>query len=237
VVRDSTYVMIPGAWHGAWSWRPVATRLRAAGRRAISLTLPGLADGDDPAPRGLQDAVDYVVDEVHRLELDEVILVAHSWGGYPCTGAAHLLGDLVSTIVYYNALLPTPGKSLIDDNPPEARDLLLTLVNDSPNGLLTLGPEFVEQILMPGEAPELQRLVAELLTPQPCGYFLDVLDAPDVTVLRAAKAYILSGNNHSIPRSGAMFAARLGVEPIVVPGSHNSMLTHPSEVATAILTI
>lgn len=110
-----TYVLIPGGWHGAWSWRPVANRLRAAGHRAITLTLPGMGDGDDPRGHKLRDAVDYIVDEVRRLELDNVILVAHSWGGYPATGAAHLLGDRVTKVVYYNAFVPVGVRSLVDE--------------------------------------------------------------------------------------------------------------------------
>ncbi|WP_264078085.1 hypothetical protein [Mycobacterium shimoidei] len=38
-----------------------------------------------------------------------------------------------------------------------------------------------------------------------------------------------------MPRPHTEFAARLGVERIVVPGTHNGMLTHPDEVAKAIL--
>ncbi|MEV7626879.1 hypothetical protein [Actinoplanes sp. NPDC089786] len=34
---------------------------------------------------------------------------------------------------------------------------------------------------------------------------------------------------------GAELAARLGVEPIMVRGSHEAMLTHPDDVATALL--
>jgi hypothetical protein len=47
VTQASMHVLIPGGWHGAWSWRPVAERLRAASHRALILTLPGLGDGDD----------------------------------------------------------------------------------------------------------------------------------------------------------------------------------------------
>src|SRR5262245_897459 len=83
---NSTYVSIPGGWHGGWAWHPVAERLRAAGRRAVCLTLPGLGDGDDPAGRDLQDAVDYIVSEVEGRGLSDVTLVGHSWGGYPTTG-------------------------------------------------------------------------------------------------------------------------------------------------------
>jgi hypothetical protein len=43
-----TFVLIAGAWHGGWAWRPVAQRLRAHGHRVLTPTLPGLADGADP---------------------------------------------------------------------------------------------------------------------------------------------------------------------------------------------
>jgi hypothetical protein len=43
-----TFVLITGAWHGGWAWRPVAQHLRAAGARVLTPTLPGLHDGDDP---------------------------------------------------------------------------------------------------------------------------------------------------------------------------------------------
>ena len=96
MAEASIHVLIPGGWHGAWSWRPVAERLRAANHRAITLTLPGLGDGDDPSGRKLQDAVDYIVTEVRRRGFHNVVLVAHSWGGYPATGAAYILAQRVT---------------------------------------------------------------------------------------------------------------------------------------------
>jgi pimeloyl-ACP methyl ester carboxylesterase len=234
VAQAPIHVLIPGGWHGAWSWRPVAERLRAANHRAIILTLPGLGDGDDPSGCKLQDAVDYIVNEVRRRELGDVILVAHSWGGYPATGAAHVLADRVSKLVYYNAQIPVRGRSLADDTPEETRELMLRLIHESPVGAIAPPLEYVEQMFMQGVAPELQRLVADLLTPQPGGYFLD---APDfgVAALRIPTPYIASDSDHAMQWPGAMFAARLGVEPIVVPGTHDGMLTHPDEVAKAIL--
>jgi pimeloyl-ACP methyl ester carboxylesterase len=116
VTKPATYVLVPGSWHGGWSWEPVAKRLRATGQRAITLTLPGLAHGEDPSGYGLQDAVDYVVGEVRRLSQGDVILVARSWGGYPATGAAHLVAERVSKVVYFNAQVPVRGSSLVDDD-------------------------------------------------------------------------------------------------------------------------
>jgi pimeloyl-ACP methyl ester carboxylesterase len=228
--RDSTYVLTPGAWHGGWAWRPVAERLRAAGHRAVCLTLPGLADGDETTGLRLQDAVDHVVGEVERLDL-EVILVGHSWGGYPITGAAHRLADRLSRVVYYSALVPVRGRTVVEDGPA---GFLPELMESSPAGVsLTL--ELVQQRFLQDVAEDAQRLLAELLLPQPRGYFLDALDVPDVATLGIPVRYVLSEDDHALPRPGHEYAARLGVEPVMVPGTHEGMLTHPDEVAEAIL--
>ena len=50
-------VLVAGAWHGGWAWRPVAEHLRAAGHTVYAPTLPGLADGDDPTQYSLADMV------------------------------------------------------------------------------------------------------------------------------------------------------------------------------------
>src|ERR1700733_6426686 len=233
-MKASTFVLVPGAWHGAWCWRPVAERLRAAGHRAITLTLPGMADGDDPSGLRLEDAVLYIVDEVRRRNLVDVIFVAHSWGGYPTAAATHVLRGQVSKIVYFNAQVPLRGRSLIDDNPPSQRELMLTLIDESPVGAIEPTLSYVEQIFMQDVAPELQRLVADLLTPQPGRYFLDTLDI-DVGTLATPIVYLASTDDRAIQWSASEFAARAGVQPVPVPGTHLSMLTHPDQVAAAIL--
>jgi pimeloyl-ACP methyl ester carboxylesterase len=206
------------------------------GHQAITLTLPGLRDGDDPSGHRLKDAVDYIVNEVQRLSAENVILVAHSWGGYPATGAAHLLTDRVSKIVYLNAQVPIRGRSLVDDDPPELRESNLRLIDESPTGSIPVTLEDVEQALMQDVAPELQQLVADLLTPQPGRYFTDALDF-DAATLAIPTAYLASECDRALQWPAREFAARLNVEPIPVPGTHNAMLTHPDEIAAVIIAI
>jgi pimeloyl-ACP methyl ester carboxylesterase len=231
----STYVLIPGAWHGGWSWAAVAQRLRAAGHRAITVTLPGLGDGDDPRGHRLADAADHIVRVFEEHDLTDVILVGHSWGGYPIAGAAGRLTGRLAGIVYYAAQIPITGKSLIDDNPPEAGDMLRGLIDSSPTHSIAPAVQFVEQIFMQGAAPEAQRLVADLLTPMPGAYFLDPAEGPDVTTLGIPLHYVLGDDDQALPHPGATFAGRLGVTPIPVPGTHEGMLTHPDEITKAIL--
>jgi pimeloyl-ACP methyl ester carboxylesterase len=231
----STYVLIPGAWHGAWSWRPVAQRLRAAGHRAITLTLPGMNDGDDPSGCHLHDAVNAIAGEVSRRELGTVVLVAHSWGGFPATGAARLLAGQVEKLIYYNGHVPLPGRSLNDENPRDKRLSALRSIEASPVGAIPVTLQYLEEELMQGVSADLQRLVADLLTLQPGGYFLDALDFHPLD-LGIPLAYITGAEDRAMPRPAAESAARIAVRPIVVPGTHEGLLTHPDEVAAAILT-
>jgi pimeloyl-ACP methyl ester carboxylesterase len=237
VTMKSTFVLIPGAWHGGWAWRPVAERLRVAGHQAVTLTMPGLADGDDPIGLRLQDAVDRVVSEVERRDLADVILVAHSWGGYPMTGAAHALVSRLSKVIYYNAFVPARGKSTRDEFPPEQAELVWKQIESSPTRTWAPSLEIVQLALMQGEPEQSQRLLLELLVPQPGNYGGDALDVPQVGTLGVPVAYVLSEDDRGLgrPDAGEAFAARLGAEPIMVPGTHESLLTHPDELAQALL--
>jgi pimeloyl-ACP methyl ester carboxylesterase len=233
----TTYVMIPGAWHGGWSWAPVAQRLRAAGHQALTVTLPGLGDGDDPRDRRLSAAVDHIVRFVVDRDLRDVVLVAHSWGGYPVNGAAGQLGERLTGIVYYGAQIPVVGRSLVDDNPAEAEAMLRGLIDASPTRSIAPTLEFVQHIFMQGAAPEVQRLVADLLTPMPGDYFLDPAEGPDVTTLGIPLHYLLGDEDHALPHPGELFAQRAGLTPIAVPGTHEGLLTHPEEIAKAVLAV
>ncbi|MFF2521277.1 alpha/beta fold hydrolase [Streptomyces liangshanensis] len=231
----ATYVMIPGAWHGGWSWVPVAKRLRAAGHQAVTLTLPGLGEGDDPRDRRLDAAADHIVRVVEDHDLSDVVLVAHSWGGYPANGAAGRLGDRLAGIVYYAAQVPVAGRSLVEDNPAESQAMLRGMIDSSPTRSIAPTLEFVQHIFMQDAAPEVQQLVSDLLTPMPGDYFLDPAQGPDVTTLGVPLHYLLGDEDRALPHPGEVFAERAGVKPVSVPGTHDGLLTHPDDIARAIL--
>ena len=50
----ATYVLIHGAYQGGWIWKPIATRLRAAGHLVFAPTLDGCGERRQLVPRGLQ---------------------------------------------------------------------------------------------------------------------------------------------------------------------------------------
>jgi pimeloyl-ACP methyl ester carboxylesterase len=226
------YVLVPGAWHGAWVWQPVARRLRAAGHHALTLTMPGIDDGAATTVR-LTDAIDHITDTIQRYDLRDVVLVAHSWGGYPATGAAHALPDRIAEVVYVSAVVPAAGVSQVDELPAELGGFVRAAV--AAEGVVTAGFEAVQAVLLPDEPEPVQRLVHELLVPHPGHYFTDALDVPPVTSIGLPARYVLAERDLALAKPGAEFAARLGVVPTFVPGGHEALLTHPDDVAKALL--
>jgi pimeloyl-ACP methyl ester carboxylesterase len=233
--RAVTYVLLPGSFQGGWAWRPVAERLRANGHRAVTMTLPGLGDGDDPGGLRLQDAADHIVDVVNGLDDARVTVVGHSWSAFPIAGAAPRLVGRVDEIVYLNAHIPERDRSLVDDIPPDHAAMVRALIATSANQTMTAPLELVQQMLLQDAAEEVQRLLAELLTPQPGTYFTDALDVATVAELGIPCRYLLGEKDRALFRPGAEFAARIGLKPIMVPGTHQCLLTHPDEVASAIV--
>jgi pimeloyl-ACP methyl ester carboxylesterase len=234
-LTSPTFVLVPGAWQGGWAWQPVARRLREAGHTAVTITLPGLADGDERAGIRLSDAVDHVAAEVDRRDLSEVVLVGQSWGGYVITGAAHELAGRLAKVIYYNAVVPARGAAMVDEN-AEYAALTRAAIEASPDGTVSVVREQVP-MFMPEADEQLQDLFFELLVPQPGGYFLDALDVDDVTGLGVPVGYVLSEDDRTLARPGTEFAARIGLTPVMVSGGHESMLTRPDEVTEALLKI
>jgi pimeloyl-ACP methyl ester carboxylesterase len=231
-----TFVLVPGAWLGGWCWQPVAGLLADRGYPVLALTLPGLSYDGSPAGLGLADAIDHVVNEVERRGLANVVLVGHSWGGYPVTGAAHRLASRVAKVIYFSAVVPEQGKSMADEN-EQYGGIIRQAITASPHATVPLGLDAVQGVLMPGDPAPLQELVSQLLLPQPGGYMTGSLDLPPVTTIGLDTAYVLCADDSALARPGAEFAARLGVSPLVVPGNHMMMLTHPAIVADALVSL
>ncbi|MEU6059047.1 alpha/beta hydrolase [Streptomyces sp. NPDC047097] len=103
------FVMVAGAWLGAWAWDAVVPALRAAGHGAYPLTLSGLAEKQG-VPAGQQTHVRDVVAEVERLDLRDVVLVGHSYSGIPMGQAAQLIGDRLARVVFLDAEVPVDGE-------------------------------------------------------------------------------------------------------------------------------
>ena len=191
--------------------------------------------GDDPTGLRLTNAVDYIVREVEQRDLHDVVLVGHSFAGIPITGAAPRIADRLAHLAFFSAFIPRRGESMADALGPDVAAWIRAMVEAASDGTIDIDFETFSTLLMQDEPVELQRLVFDQLTPQPGGYVLDSLDVDGLQTLGVPITYLLAERDIALAAPGVELAARLGVKPIKVPGTHEALLTHPDDVASALL--
>ncbi|MEA2304802.1 MAG: hypothetical protein QOH43_2082 [Solirubrobacteraceae bacterium] len=126
----ATIVLVPGAGLGAWAWSRVTPALRAAGHDVHPITLTGTGDRAHLAHPGI-DLTAWVTDVVAHLdteELDEVVLVGHSFAGNVITGVAERAPGRLSRLVYLEASVLHDQRSVFDLMGPELTAFFEALV-------------------------------------------------------------------------------------------------------------
>ncbi|GGT03816.1 alpha/beta fold hydrolase [Nonomuraea spiralis] len=203
----ATFALIHGGGSSAWDWHLVESELRARGHRTVAVDLP---IEDDSA--GLADYADTVAQAVGAA--DDLVVVAHSWGGF----VAPLVCDRlpVKLLVLVTAMIPVPGE------PPgewwantgfqgSDLDLVAQFMHDVP-------AELAEEGLRRGR-PQAEKSSAE---PWPGTAW------PDVPT-----RFLLCRDDRFFPPEfmRRVVRDRLGVTPDEIGGSHMVMLARPEELA------
>lgn len=116
-----TYLLVHGAWHGGWVWRPVAERLRWADQRVFTPTLTGCGERSHliHPENNLDLHIRDVLSVIEHEELDDVILCGHSYAGMVITGVAEHLETRLRALVYVDAYVPKDGDCVLDLRPAE----------------------------------------------------------------------------------------------------------------------
>jgi pimeloyl-ACP methyl ester carboxylesterase len=110
----TTFVLVAGAWHGAWCWYKVAPLLEEAGHAVVAVDLPSLGRDTTPISAvSLQMWRDHVVDIVDA-QPDRVVLVGHSRGGVVISAVAEQRPHRIEALVYVAAFLLGDGESCND---------------------------------------------------------------------------------------------------------------------------
>ncbi len=127
-VPKPAFVLVHGAWGGAWVWRRVLAPLRDAGYEAHAVTLTGCGERAHLRHPGirLQTHIDDVLGLIEAEELHDVVLVGHSYAGMVVTGAAAALQRTEPSplrgLVYVDAGVPQPGDGWGSAHPTEVAE-------------------------------------------------------------------------------------------------------------------
>lgn len=108
-----TFILIHGAWHGAWCWDKVVQLLENIGHKVIAPDLP--SHGNDKTPIkdiSMQSYTDCVC-EILRTEPNPVILLGHSMGGCVISQVAEYQPNKIKELVFLAAYMLENNESLL----------------------------------------------------------------------------------------------------------------------------
>jgi len=233
-----TFVLIHGSWHGGWAWQAVIRHLEAKGQRAYAPTLAGHEPGAERIGITHQDYVDSVVSFIKQHDLQDVILVGHSFGGSVISRAVAYLPNRIKRLIFLDAFVLEDGQSVFDILPVAFTGLINQLAQASPDNTFLLPLEVWRNNLIQDASEEVARLTWELLSPEPYQPGLEKLDLGAFHSLDIPKSYIACRQDLAMPPGlfHPDMSSRLGAYKLVeMDGSHEVMFTRPAEVADKLI--
>ena len=231
-----TFVLAHGAWHGGWSWDRVAARLRKAGHRVFTPSFTGMSEhaqqlsADITIETWVQDLVRLIETE----DLRDVILVGHSLGGVPVTGAADRIPGRIRRLVYLDGVVLESGVSAFDTYPPQE---VQSRIAAAVGGIAVSPPNPLPPPwgFAPG-TPD-HDWVATQLTPMPLNIYRTALTLNAPVGAGRPRTYIHCTEPKSpvIAPSAALVKSWDGWDWTDLAGPHDAMITHPEAVAEILL--
>ena len=217
----TTYVLIPGMFHGGWCFEDITGRLRDEGHRVLPLTLTGV--GERGHLRHTRVNLDTHIEDVTAVlaaeNIQDAVLVGHSYGGMVITGAADRAPNHVRSLVYIDAVVPRHG------------DSCWSLVSEREH-------RWYLDVVDTGDAVRPLPFLDPRATPHPLAAVLQPLTlAGDLAHLRSRTYVYAAGWENPSPFTGVH--ARLSRDPewttYSLTGGHNLMRDNPDGLLKALL--
>ena len=111
----ATLVLVPGAWLGGWCWRRVTPWLTAQGHAVATPMLTALAERSHLASHKV-DLETHIQDVVNMLigdDLEDVVLVGHSYAGFVVAGVADRAPERIAELVFLDTSIPADGEAFL----------------------------------------------------------------------------------------------------------------------------
>lgn len=218
------FVLVHGAYHGAWCWDPLRAELELAGHTSSAPDLPC----EDP-DAGAERYADEVLHSIPRSS-DGVVVVGHSLAGLTIPLVAERTRTLMT--VYLCALVPVPGLSFDAQHADMATGFEPSeRARDEADGSASWPEAGAIEVFYHDCDPQLAKDAARRLRRQHWRV------TEEVTPLRrrpvVPSAYVFCADDRIVsPRYSRRAATELlGVEPLEMPGGHSPFLSRPRDLA------
>ncbi|UYN95784.1 MAG: alpha/beta hydrolase [Enhydrobacter sp.] len=221
----ATIVLAHGAWSSAWAWKKMRPLMQAAGHTFFSPSYTGLGERAHLARPDI-DLSTHIQDVTNVLEfedLNDVVLLGHSYGGMVATGVADKARGRIARIVYIDAFAPKHGQSLFDLVGPKAEaNMRAGALKDGEGWRLPINP------MPPDTAPEDVAWASPRRRPQPIKTFEQKISlGSDVAAPRHYIYAKKNGPGDVFRQFGERARSEAGWKYYEIDASHNPHITCP----------
>lgn len=231
-----TFVLVHGAWHGGWCWSRVADRLRAAGHRVFTPTQTGLGERRHLLSKDitLDTFTTDIVNVIEAEELNDIVLVGHSFGGNAISGVADRMPERIRHLVYLDSLVVEGGKAPFDNLSPDVVAARRRAAEESSGGVsLPNPPPSVFGVLDAVDAGWVRRR----LTPHPISTYTSKLNISGPVGNHLPRTYVHCTNPsyEALQASRDWVKAQQGWRWAEIATGHDAMVSAPDELARLLI--
>ena len=231
------FLLIHGAWHGGWVWNEISEILRYQRYSVSAPTLTGLGEKKHllsskiTIETFIQDVVNHIVFE----NLNNIILVGHSFAGSVISGVADRLKDRIKKLIYFDAMILIDGQKPFDISPKETVEQRIELAK-----------KFGNDISIPAPSADAfgvfdikkSLLLEEKLTPHPLSAFQSKLILKNEVGNGIPLSYIYCTKPvYKSLESSRAVVSKMKWQIFELNAGHDAMLTHPKETLNLLMKI
>ena len=232
----SRFVLVHGAWHGAWCWHKVVAELERRGHSVEAVDLPGHGVDRTPLAEVNLDAYADRVGRALAAAEEPAILVGHSLGGLVITEAAERYTDHVQKLVYLCAFLEPPGAEPGGSRAAMEGSLVPSAMVPSEDGLTTtVARSKLKEVFYADCSDEDIALARACLVPQRMDLILTQPSHTRANWGRLPRRYVLCTEDLAITETAQrhMIEAAECDDVVTLETSHSPFFSAPAALADA----
>lgn len=234
----ATFVLVHGAWHGGWCWARVAPRLRTAGHDVYTPTMTGFGERSHLlSPEvGLETNITDIENVLEWEDLENVILVAASYGGMVATCVADRMPERIAALVYQNAFIAADRVAQNDLLPDWRREMIEQELAEAEDAWRMPPPN--PELFGVTDARDIAWIAAKM-APQSAKTFQDKARVTGAHEAIANRTYIRATGypNNTFDRYLAEAQADPGWRAEVLETSHDAMITAAGDIVRILLEV